>query len=632
MCGIAGLWTRDGRAFDPEVLRRLTDYQAHRGPDASGVWSEGPIGLGHRRLSIIDLATSSQPMRWPGRDVHLVYNGEIYNYRELRSELMARGHTFATTGDTEVLLAAYLEWGTACLQRLRGMFALAIWDGEKRELFLARDRFGIKPLCIYSAGGTLAFASEIQAFDALGAEFDDALSLPALDTYLYAGYVPAPASVFRNVHKLPPGHFCILRGADEDLRFEPYWSLAFSADPALAVGEWTEELGARIDEAVRSHLVSDVPVAAFLSGGIDSTVVVDAMARLVDEPVRAFTAGYDEIEFDERLIARRSAEILGVTHVEQQLGLDVLETLEELVAHYGEPFADSSAICTYHVTRAAAEHVKVMLSGDGGDEIFGGYSHYGWMLSEFLPTLQGSLRLRLAVTDQLRRIGLLGPRMMPVKAWIGRNSYFTTAERSALWAGGQGNLSQDTERWLGKRFARLASPGRDDLLDSVQALDANDYLPFNNLYKVDIASMCHGLEVRVPLLDHELVEFACRIPASQRVVSLSELPDRAPTAAMHGYVNKLPLRRVAEQRLGHGYFDRRKMGFAIPLDDWLASDVLRPLLEEDLLGSASPLRDHFDPAVVEGWVRAHLAGQRHGLKLYSLLFLARWLRRRKERS
>ena len=242
------------------------------------------------------------------------------------------------------------------------------------------------------------------------------------------------------------------------------------------------------------------------------------------------------------------------------------------------------------------------------------------------------MRWRLALTDQLRRAGMLGPRMLPVDAWIGRNSYFNEGERAALWADHGRELPGETTGWLRDRFRRLARPRRDDLLDSVQTLDANDYLPFNNLHKVDIASMCHGLEVRVPLLDHELVEFACRIPASQRVVPLAEEPDRAATAAMHGYVTKLPLRRVAEQRLGKGYFDRQKMGFAIPLDDWLASDVLRPLLEDELLGSSSPLRDHFDPAVVEGWVRAHVAGERHGLKLYALLFLARWLRRRKERG
>lgn len=383
MCGIVGVWRYDGLPVELHQVEALTARLHHRGPDAAGLWCEEAVGLGHRRLSIIDLQGSAQPMSDEVGECTIVFNGEIYNFKGLREELESHGCRFRTMGDTEVLLAAYRQWGGACVQRLRGMFAFAIWDARRGECFFARDRFGIKPLCFYQGKGFLAFASEVQAFAALGETFDRQIAPEALDKYLYYGYIPAPGSLFRNVFKLPPGHVCRVKDPGGALVFERYWEARFEPDERLSEEEWVEGLEAKLRESVRCHLVSDVPVGAFLSGGIDSSVVVATMASLSSDPVLAYTVGFKEEAFDERSVTRLSSDKLNVHYREEELELEILKTLDVLVAHYGEPFADSSAVCTYHVTGVAAREVKVMLSGDGGDEVFGGYSHYGWMLREF---------------------------------------------------------------------------------------------------------------------------------------------------------------------------------------------------------------------------------------------------------
>jgi asparagine synthase (glutamine-hydrolysing) len=624
MCGIAGLWNRDHRPVDAERLRALTDRMTHRGPDASGFFEDGDLGLGHRRLSIIDVAHSHQPMHSES-GLSIVYNGELYNFRELRSQLEAKGFQFQTSGDTEVILAAYAAWGADCLLRFRGMFAFAIWDRRKRELFLARDRFGIKPLCICRYDEGIAFASEVEAFSALGEGFRKEILPESLDLYLYYGYIPAPVSVFKNVFKVPPGHYCLLRTADSAIEFVRYWSYRFQPDPTLDHENWQEGLAEKISDAVRCHLIADVPVGAFLSGGIDSSVVVASMSRLTTGKVNAYTIGFGDAAYDERAITRQSAKMLPIEYHEQQLELDVLETLDLLVQRYGEPFADSSAVCTYRVTETAARDVKVMLSGDGGDEIFGGYSHYGWMLSEFLKTFSSAMRVRLAASDQLRRVGLLGPRLTPVEAWKGRNAYFGTAVRQELWKSEFASVTTRTDDFLNSRFRPLRATSEASLLDTLQELDINDYLPYNNLHKVDIASMCHGLEVRVPLLDHELAEYAARIPWKQRIQPRSS--DRVAESAMHGFVNKMPLRWMAEQTFGRGFFDRKKMGFAMPISSWLASDEFYPVVRDSLIHNDSPLLNYFRREPIEQLLLEHKAQQNKGLQLWSLLFLSKWLKR-----
>ena len=623
MCGIAGIWNTGGRPVEEHVLCALTDRMSHRGPDASGIHTDGDVGLGHRRLSIIDLEHSHQPMQDESGRYWIVYNGELYNFRELREELIGLKFQFRTSGDTEVILAAYKAWGVACLKRFRGMFAVAIWDNQSRELFLARDRFGIKPLCICRHDQGLAFASEIEAFGAFGPRFKRQVTPETLDLYLYYGYIPAPQSIFRDVHKLPPAHFCLLREPDQEIAYTRYWEYRFAPDSTLDEAGWQEGLESKLCDAVHSHLVADVPIGAFLSGGIDSSVVVATMSRVSSSSVDAYTIGFDHEAFDERPITRESSRRIPVEYHEQELKLDVLGTLDVLVQHYGEPFADSSAVCTYQVTGTAARDVKVMLSGDGGDEIFCGYSHYGWMLREFLPTFRPAMRARLMVGDLLRRLGLRSARMTPVDAWVGRNGYFSKADRETLWLDSYRNLPSATEAYLHDRFEPLRRTRTDSLIDTVQSLDIADYLPYNNLNKVDIASMCHGLEVRVPLLDHELAEFAARIPWKERIREHS--PDRQPESAMHGYVNKYALRSIAEKTYGHGFFDRKKMGFAMPISSWLASDDHQPLLKESLTSANSPLLQYFDKRHLESLLRKHRSTETHGHQLWSLLFLSRWL-------
>ena len=624
MCGIAGIWNHSRRPVEKAILQAVTNRMTHRGPDASGFYDDGDLGLGHRRLSIIDIEHSQQPMH-NGAGLSIVYNGELYNFRELRTELEQKGFHFRTSGDTEVILAAYVAWGTSCLSRFRGMFAIAIWDSNKRELFLARDRFGIKPLCLCQFDGGIAFASEIEAFSGLGDRFRKELIPESLDLYLFYGYIPAPQSVLRNVSKLPPGHYCVLRQSDAPLKFIRYWEFCFQPDTTLDVETWQEGLAEKLDDAVRSHLIADVPVGAFLSGGIDSSVVVAAMSRLAGSQVNAYTIGFDNPAFDERAITRVSSKMLPISYHEQQLELDVLGTLDILVERYGEPFADSSAVCTYRVAETAARDIKVMLSGDGGDEIFCGYSHYGWMLQEFLPAFEPALRMRLMVSDVLRRGGLLHPRMTMIDAWKGRNTCFTAAQRLQLWRPHFRQIPGQTEDFLNQRFQGLRRVSKDSLIDVVQTFDIHDYLPYNNLHKVDIASMCHGLEVRVPLLDHELAEFAARIPWKYRIQPLTS--DRQPDAAMHGYVNKLPLRRIAEHSFGRGFFDRKKMGFAMPIGSWLASDKYFPQLRESLISSDSPLLNYFCEDELESLLTQHRQTQIHGLQLWSLLFLSKWMKR-----
>jgi len=623
MCGIAGIWNRERRPVDSGQLRALTDQMIHRGPDASGYFEDGDLGLGHRRLSIIDVAHSHQPMHNEA-GYSIVYNGELYNFRELRGQLEDKGFRFQTSGDTEVILAAYAAWGTECLLQLRGMFAFAIWDRNRRELFLARDRFGIKPLCLCRYDQGLAFASEIEAFSGLGAGYRREVLPESLDLYLYYGYIPAPASIFRNVFKLPPGHYCLLKSPDDPLRFVRYWECRFQADPALDQEQWKEGLAEKLSDAVRCHLIADVPVGAFLSGGIDSSVVVASMSRQSSSTVNAYTIGFGDAAYDERAITRQSSSMLPIQYHEQQLDLDVLGTLDLLVQRYGEPFADSSAVCTYRVAETAARDVKVMLSGDGGDEIFGGYSHYGWMLAEFQRTFQPAMRLRLAATDVLRGLGMLGPRMTPMDAWTGRNAIFTADARKKMWLSDHQSVVTATHEYLSKRFQSLSRTTETSLLDTVQTLDVTDYLPYNNLNKVDIASMCHGLEVRVPLLDHELAEFAFRIPAKQRVRPWES--GRSPEAAMHGYVNKVPLRWAAEQTFGRGFFDRKKMGFAMPIGSWLASDQFFPELRDNLAGTDSRLLKYFDRGSLELILLSHKHQKNQGQQLWSLLFLNKWLK------
>ncbi|HEY4641153.1 MAG TPA: asparagine synthase (glutamine-hydrolyzing), partial [Thermoanaerobaculia bacterium] len=412
MCGIAGILDADHA--DPGAAIAMANRIRHRGPDGSGEWSCAAISLSHRRLSIIDLEGGRQPLANEDASVHVTYNGEIYNFRELRKTLLDCGHTFTTVSDTEVLVHAWEEWGRDCVEKLRGMFAFAIWDEKKQQLLLARDRAGIKPLYYYRSGSRFAFASELQAFSG----WERTLDPEALDLYLHFQYIPAPYTIYKEIRKLPPAHTLLISPRSEpDIR--RYWSLRFEPGNGLSESQWLDELDAVISESVRLHLVSDVPFGAFLSGGVDSSLVTSYMSEhLRDEHVRTYSIGFDDPDYDELPYARIVSDYLHTTHREEMVYPDAIAILPELVRHYGEPFADSSAIPTYYVSRLAAADVKMVLSGDGGDEAFAGYASYAFMAREHRPARGFARRARFLLGSAGRRAHLLPPLADPRRTWF----------------------------------------------------------------------------------------------------------------------------------------------------------------------------------------------------------------------
>jgi asparagine synthase (glutamine-hydrolysing) len=618
MCGIAGLLrTRGSAPVDRLELEALTTALAHRGPDGYGIHVDGPVGLGHRRLSIIDLDTGDQPQQNEDGSVWVVFNGEIYNYRTLARDLAAAGHVFRTQSDTEVIVHAYEQWGRECPSRLRGMFAFAVWDAKSRQLFLARDRVGIKPLCYVQGPRQFAFASELQAFSKLR-DFDPSLDLEALDLYLHLQYIPAPLTIYREVRKLPPGHFMVVHEAGRLEGPSPYWDMTFEPDSSLSEANWVERLDAALADAVESHLVSDVPFGAFLSGGIDSSTVVAYMSRTVGSPVQTFTIAFDDPGTDEREYAAQAAAILGTDHHVEVVQPDALELLPTLVDHYGEPFADSSAIPTYLVSRMARRRVKMVLSGDGGDEVFAGYSYFPKMMRAH-PTPSGALgRTRRRLANVARWAGLVAPLPALADSWYQRSPFFREDFRALLWRPDHRWLLQRSRSWNEAQFA-AAGPG--DPLSRCQHVDIHNYLPSDNLNKVDIASMAHGLEVRVPLLDHLLLETVAKLPVNMRI-RLSGVDDSGGESSP---TTKYLLRRVGGRFFPPGFFDRRKMGFSVPLGRWLGA-INPDDVRERLLDGPPLLRDLFCTDRLEALItgRAEASGSH---RLWAMMFLGEWLRR-----
>jgi asparagine synthase (glutamine-hydrolysing) len=625
MCGIAGvLYADSDRTPDPAVLRAMGAAIAHRGPDAEGFW-EGPgVGLVHRRLSIIDLAGGDQPIGNEDGSVQVIFNGEIYNYQNLRADLERRGHRFRTHSDTEVLVHLYEEAGDDLTRRLRGMFAFALWDRANRRLLLARDRLGIKPLYLYRDGEKLLFASELKGILAHPGVSRD-LDTEALEDYLAFGMVPGPRSIFRRVEKLPPAHTLAVRAGDWDRAPVRYWQLRFEPDDRPTGEDWAEAVRAKVDEAVRLHLIADVPVGAFLSGGLDSTLIVATCAGKTAGPPQTFSIGFGEERFNELPQARATAQHFGTRHVEQVVTPDAVSLLDRLAHYFDEPFADSSAIPTFLVSQLASRGVKVALSGDGGDEAFGGYARYAHDLRE--------ASLRRLLPAWLRRG--LGPvaRAWPKADWLPRPLRAKTLltnlslDTGPAYANTLQTCRQPLRRRLLARaladrlnghrpeepvcsgFA-VAHPG--DPLAGMIAADVATLLPDDYLVKVDRASMANGLEVRPPLLDHELLELTARIPSHWKV-------RRGET--------KWLLKETFRDRLPPDTLTRPKRGFEIPLDTWLRGP-LREVFEPAVLAPQSRVADLIDQSAVRTVYQSHLAGTgRHGAVLWSLLVLARWCER-----
>jgi asparagine synthase (glutamine-hydrolysing) len=629
MCGIAGFVNHhDSRDVDDarEVLDRMCRAIAHRGPDDQGVLVSGAAAIGMRRLSIIDLVGGHQPMSGCDPEVTIVFNGEIYNYRELQRELEARGHRFKTNSDTEAIVHAYEEFGRGCVEHLRGMFAFAIWNGRTRELFIARDRAGKKPLYYTTtASGTLVFGSELKCLrehPEVGAEID----VEALDAYLTFGYVPDPLTIFSGVHKLPPGHHLILK--DGSVRVEQYWDFPYldaQAAPAQTEADCLEELQALLDEAVRVRLVADVPLGAFLSGGIDSSTVVGLMARHTDRPVKTFSIGFHEDSYNELKYARMAAQKFGTEHHEFIVTPEICEIVDELVWHFDEPFADSSAIPTYMVSKLAREHVKVVLSGDGGDELFGGYTRYALDQKR-----NGFSRIPRVVRE-----GIMQPlgRQLPHGAW-GRNyvhnvalepldryiediSVFTRLNKPLLYSGDfRARLHESS---AAARFREHAARARaDNSLDPLLYLDSKTYLPGDILTKVDRMSMAASLESRVPLLDHKLIEFVCtRIPASMK---------------LNGLETKHIFKRAVRDFVPAEILDRPKQGFGVPIDQWI-NQQLRSRVRETLTEPRATQRGYVQPHYVNLLLDEHERGRRnHSHELWALFMLELWHRRFVDRN
>ena len=624
MCGIVGVWSSNELGNRETVERRLAAMAAmvaHRGPDGQGVWTDGLVGLGHARLAVIDLTdAAAQPMADADGAVHVAYNGEIYNYRELRAELVELGHRFRSQSDTEVLVEGYKRWGLDVLQRLRGMFAFALRDTRSGRLVLARDRVGKKPLYYARLGDALLFASEIKAILTWPGMTRSA-NLAAIHQYLTYQYVPAPLTAFDGIHKLPPASVMVIE-ADGRRRIETYWSLA---RPELATKRSKpaieEELRERFDAAVRSRMASDVPLGAFLSGGIDSASVVASMARVSSHPIKTFTIGFDEPDFDERRYAKLVSDRYGTEHHEFVVQPDAVSVLPKLVWHYGEPFADSSAVPTYYLSELTRGHVTVALNGDGGDESFLGYPRYvGAWLGSRIDRLPRFVRRALSAagaglpveTSHLRLLRYLRRFLIEADSgsaqrygkWI---TFFTEAEKWNLY--GQGMRDQLAENPLAA-LDRWFDGGAPAASQAAYA-DIHSYLPDDLLVKVDVASMAHGLEARSPFLDHDLMEFAASIP---------------PGMKMRGRRTKSLLKSAMAERLPQEILNRPKMGFGVPIERWLRKE-LREMSRDLLLSDRARARGLFRPQVVRELLDDHDSGHRaNHYRIWALLFLELWFR------
>ncbi|SOB75150.1 asparagine synthase (glutamine-hydrolysing) [Marinobacter sp. LV10R510-11A] len=623
MCGLAG-FLRTASTPDRDAhqlwLESMGQAIIHRGPDAGSTWLDDAVGLVHRRLSILDLSDAgTQPMVSGSERYVVAYNGEIYNFQELRDELFSQGHSFRTRTDTEVLLALYELHGPECLHLLNGMFALAIWDRTARKLFLARDRLGKKPLYFYEADGQFAFASELKALTP--APFvKTELRYDAIKDFFFYQYIPDPKTIYKNVHKLAPGHWLMTDGISTHQ--EQYWDVSFGSPSSASLGELEDGLYNLIDDAVRLRMVSDVPLGAFLSGGIDSSAVVGLMAGHTNKPVTTCAIGFDSKRFDEVHWAKKIAEQFKTDHHEFTVKDNVAESLSNIARFFDEPFADPSFVPTYFVSQLARQKVTVALAGDGGDENFAGYSKYytdhveNRLRGMFPAALRHSLFPGLARLAGMVNSGptrkaksLLGTLAMdPDEAFFITNSFF----RRDVWNDlVKGELKRETRDYDPADITRAhyQNADTDDHLSSILYTDIKTYLPGDILVKVDRMSMANSLETRAPLLDYRVVEYAAQIPAALK---------------LHGKEKKYILKKAFERMLPEDILYRKKMGFSVPLAHWLRHE-LKPIVEQLLLSPNSGVANFFEPAGIRKLWEKHLADDdQFTQELWSLLTFELW--------
>ncbi|MBX3058678.1 MAG: asparagine synthase (glutamine-hydrolyzing) [Anaerolineae bacterium] len=619
MCGVCGIVGAD-RSRRDEILRQMCHLLAHRGPDDAGYYTDEEATLGMRRLAIIDLVTGQQPLTNEDETLWLVYNGEIYNYRELRTELKRKGHQFRTEGDSEVIVHAYEEYGPDCVTHFNGMFAFAIWDTRQRRLFLARDHVGIKPLYYWSNGRTLIFASELKALTAHPL-VPRQVNPAALDHLLTLEYIPSPLTIFQDVHKLPPGHWLHFQAGH--IQHQSFWEIKPQPLPADD-NTCAEMLHDLIQDAVRLQLMSDVPLGAFLSGGIDSSTIVACMSQAMTLPVQTFSIGFGEATYNELPYARAIAAGFNTQHTEEILTPDIGPLVEQLAAHLDEPLADFSIFPTYLVSKVAAQQVKVVLSGDGGDELFGGYDtyvaqqldrYYHWLPAtvrqRMLPSIMGRIPPQPAKKGVINKTKRFVEGAALPSAWQHTRWMMFLPERDktglytpAMQAGLNGHTAVAT---LERTFQQATDL---EPLAQQQYVDMKTYLADNILTKVDRMSMAVSLEARVPLLDHRIVEFALSLP---------------PRLKLYRGQTKVILRRAMHGRLPDAILSKPKEGFSIPLKHWLVGP-LRPLLTDLLSESTVRQRGYFQPETVTRWVKEHLDGRaNHSHRLWSMMLFELWL-------
>jgi len=613
MCGIAGIVSFEGKPVSEQELHKMCSAIAHRGPDDEGFYFGAGVGLGMRRLSIIDLNSGRQPVSNEDGSVWVVFNGEIYNFQELRRQMEGRGHVFSTRSDTETIVHLYEEYGKQCVDHLRGMFAFALWDKRRKQLLVARDRLGIKPLYYADIGGRILFASELKSI----------LQLPEVGRDLNWGAVshlfsflstPPMEAIIDGVHKLEPGHLLTASPGRAPV-IEPYWELNFEPDSSRKVGYFVDRVRELLDDSVRLHMVSDVPLGAFLSGGIDSSAIVAAAAKLTAAPLKTFSIGFSEPDYDETEHARVVAREFQTDHHELTLGPDGLEQLEDLAWHLDEPFGDSSAIPTYMVSKLAAKTVKVVLSGDGGDELFAGYDKYLVERRE-----RGYARLPAFARRVLGKIshtmpdGMRGKNFLSHMSLVGAERYldactlFRRDDMKKLFHPDVFELLAPYEPWRSK--AACMESGDTNWLSALQRHDIKNYLPLDILTKVDRMSMAHSIETRVPLLDHKLVEFAATIP---------------PEMSLRDGTTKYVLKRAMRGILPDSIIDRPKHGFAVPLGYWFRGK-LGAYVRDLLLGESASRRGFFNASYIEALVAQHERGRNLDLQLWTLISFELWAR------
>ncbi len=623
MCGIVGIVNTKG-TVSYDILKRMNDAIIHRGPDDEGFFVEENIGLAMRRLSIIDLASGKQPIHSYDKTKWIVFNGEIYNYLELRRSLTDKGFEFYTNSDTEVIVNLYQLYGIDCLYHLRGMFAFAIWDTQEKSLFLARDRVGKKPLLYsYRSNGSLIFGSELQAL-LQHPEISREIDYEAIDSYLSYLCIPAPQTAFKQIRKLEPGHWLLWKNGK--IKTERYWKPDFSRKIKISEEEAISEAISLLREATKLRLIAEVPLGAFLSGGVDSSTVVALMAQESDKPVKTFSIGFEEQDYSELKYARMVAEHVGADHHEFVVKPDALQILPTLVEHSGEPYADSSAIPTYYVSRETRRYVKVALNGDGGDESFAGYERYIAMkLAEIYHYIPESLRkfviekvIKFLPTSETKRsrfrdlkrfIKVAG--LTPRERYFRWTSTFDTETKKRIYTSeftqivGQQSAIYFIDKWL-------SSADGLGILDKLLLTDQMSYLPNDLLVKVDIASMAVSLEARSPFLDHKVMEFAASLPEEMKV---------------KGFQTKSFLKKIASRLVPPQAIYRRKMGFGVPIGKWFRNEM-KGFVREVLLSERALKRGIIRPEAIKTYVEEHVnAKHDHALQLWALLMLELWFQR-----